>query len=76
MARKKREEEVSIIAGKLESETVTDLEVFVKDEKIGSIFQDEDDRQIQVTYMNEKKGSAISIEEAVRSIIADYNLHR
>ncbi len=76
MARKKRAEEVSIITGKLESETVTDLEVFVKDEKIGSIFQDEDDRQIQVTYMNEKKGSAISIEEAVRSIIADYNLHR
>lgn len=76
MARKKRTEEVSIVSGKLASDVVTDLEVLVRDEKIGEIFQDEDDRQIQVTYMNGKKGSAISIEEAVRAIIAEYNLHK
>lgn len=76
MARKKRAEEVSIVSGKLASDSVTDLEVLIKDKKIGEVFQDEDDRQIQVTYMSGKKGSAISIEEAVRSIIAEYNLHK
>lgn len=76
MARKKRVEEVSIISGALASDVVTDLEVRIKDQKIGEVFQDEDDRQIQVTYKSGKKGSAISIEEAVRSIIAEYNLHR
>lgn len=76
MARKKKAEEVSIISGKLASDVVTDLEVMIKDQKIGGVFQDEDDRQIQVSYKNGKKGSAISIEEAVRSIIAEYNLHK
>lgn len=76
MARKKKEVEVSIIPGKLDTEEVTDLEVVVEDQTIGEIYQAEDDRQIQVTYANGKKGSAISIEEAVRSIIAEYNLHK
>lgn len=76
MARKNRTEEVEIIEGKLNSDDVTDLEVLVNDQSIGKIYQAEDDRQIQVSYMNGKKGSAISIEEAVRAIIAEYNLHR
>lgn len=76
MARKNKEVKVSIVSGKLDSEEVTDLEVLVKDKKIGEIFQAEDDRQIQLNYMNGKKGSAISVEEAIRSIIAEYNLHK
>lgn len=76
MSAKKKEEEVSVIEGKRNSDDVTDLEVFIKDKKIGSILQEKDDRQIQTTYQTGRKGSAISVEDAVRSIIADYNLHR
>lgn len=76
MARKNKIEEVSIVAGSRDSDTVTDLIVQVKDQVIGEIFQDEGDRHIQVTYKNGRKGSAISIEDAVQSIIAEYNLHR
>lgn len=75
MARKNKEVEISIVAGELDTEKVTDLKVFIKEEQIGEIFQEEDDRQIQVSYANGKKGSAISVEEAVHAIIADYNLH-
>lgn len=75
MAAKKKTEKVSIVEGKLNKEEVTDLEVFIKDKKIGSIFQEKDDRHIQLTYLTGRKGSAISLEDGVRSIIADYNLH-
>lgn len=72
----KKKEEVNVIEGKRNSDEVTDLEVVIKDEKIGSILQEKDDRHIQLTYKTGRKGSAISVEDAVRSIIADYNLHR
>lgn len=76
MARKKKEEEINIVAGKEDSDTVTDLQVLAKDHLIGEIYQGEEDRQYQVTYENGRKGTALSIEDAVRSIIAEYNLHK
>lgn len=76
MARKKKEEEINIVAGKKDSDTVTDLQVLAKDHLIGEIYQGEDDRQYQITYENGRKGTALSIEDAVRSIIAEYNLHK
>lgn len=76
MARKKRPEEVSIIETPKNSDTVIDLEVKIKDKVIGKIHQGEEDRQLQITYMDDRKGAAISVEDAVQAIIADYNLHR
>ena len=76
MARKKKQEEISIVEGKLDSDTVTDLQVMAKDDLIGEIFQDEEDRQFQVKFANGRKGSALSIEDAVQAIIAEYNLHK
>lgn len=76
MARKKKEEEITIVAGKRDSEQVTDLQVMAKDQKIGEVYQGEGDRQYQIIYENGRKGTAISIEDAVRSIIAEYNLHK
>ena len=76
MARKKKEEEISIIAGKNDSDTVTELEVLVKNQKIGEIHREEEDRHYQIIYENGRKGTAVSIEDAVRSIIAEYNLHK
>lgn len=75
MARKNKNEEVSIIETKLDSDTVTDLEVLIGDKKVGSIHQDEEDRQIEVTFNNGQKARAISIEDAVQAILADFNLH-
>ena len=76
MARKKKAEEINIVAGKKDSETVTDLQVFVKDRLIGEIYQGEEVRQYQITYENGRKGTALNIEDAVRAIIAEYNLHK
>ena len=76
MARKKKQEEISIVEGKLDSDTVTDLQVMAKDDLIGEVFRDEEDRQFQVKFANGRKGSALSIEDAVQAIIAEYNLHK
>jgi len=75
MARNKNEE-VSIDATYLDSEMVTDLEVKIDEQVIGTIHQGEDDRQYQVHYGENQKATAISIENAVQTIISDYNLHR
>ena len=75
MAAKVKTEEVSLVEGKLNNNEVTDLEVWIKNKKIGSILQETPDGQIELTYLNDRKGSAISIEEGLRSVIADYNLH-
>ena len=75
MAAKKKVEEVTIEEGKNHTSEVTDLEIFIGEKNIGRIFQEKDDRQIQLIYKTGRKGSAVSIEEGVRSIIADYNLH-
>ncbi len=76
MARKKKNQEVSIVATKKDSDVVTDLQVMVDDKVIGEIYQGEDDRHYQVTNLKQKKGTALSIEDAVQSILADYNLHK
>lgn len=75
MARKKKNEEVSIVATKRDSDTVTDLEVLLGDQVIGKVYQGEEDRQLQVTFNNDQKATAVSIEDAVQAILADYNLH-
>ena len=75
MARKNKNEEVSIVETMLDSKTVTDLEVLVGDKKVGAIHQGEEDRQIEVTFNNGQKARAISIEDAVQAILADFNLH-
>ncbi len=76
MARKKKNEEVSIVATSKDSDVVTDLQVLVGDKKIGEVYQGEEDRHFQVTNVKNDKGTALSIEDAVQSIIADYNLHK
>jgi len=76
VARKKKEVEIDIIAGKNDSDTITELEVLAKNKKIGEIYRGEEDRHYQVIYENGRKGTAVSIEDGVRSIIAEYNLHK
>lgn len=75
MARKKKNQEVSIIETPQDSDIITDLQVMIDDKIIGEIYQGEDDRHYQVTNVNKKKGTALSIEDALQSIIADYNLY-
>ena len=75
MARKKKNEEVSIVATKRDSDTITDLEVLLGEQVIGKVTQGEEDRQLQVTFNNDQKATAVSIEDAVQAILADYNLH-
>lgn len=76
MARKNKNEEVTIIATERDSDVVTDLQVLVGEQVIGEIYQSEENRQYQVTFKNQQKGTAVSIEDAVQAIIADYNLHK
>lgn len=76
MARKNKNEEVSIVATKNDSDVVTDLQVLIGDKLIGEIYQGEGDRHYQLTNVKEQKGTALSIEDAVQSILADYNLHK
>lgn len=76
MARKNKNEEVTIIATERDSDVVTDLQVLVGEQVIGEIYQSEEDRQYLVTFKNQQKGTAVSIEDAVQAIIADYNLHK
>lgn len=76
MARKNKEKEVSIEATKFDSDTVTDLEVLIDKEKVGTIHQGEEDRHFQLTNLNDQKGTALSIEDAVQSIVSDYNLYK
>lgn len=76
MARKKKKQEVSIVETNKDSDVVTDLQVLVGDEVIGEIHQDEEDRHFQVVNVQKKKGTALSIEDAVEAIIADYNLYK
>ncbi len=76
MARKNKNQEVSIVATKKDSDVVTDLQVLVDDQVIGAIHQGEEDRHYQVINIKQQKGTALSIEDAVQSIIADYNLHK
>ena len=76
MARKKKTQEVSIVETSKDSDVITDLQVLVGDEVIGEIHQGEDDRHFQVLNIQKKKGTALSIEDAVEAIIADYNLHK
>lgn len=76
MARKNRNEEVAIVATKLDNDVVTDLQVLIGEKVIGHIHQGEEDRQLQVTLNNSQKGTAVSIEDAVQTILADYNLHK
>jgi len=75
MARNKNEE-VTIDATYRDSDTVTDLEVKIDDEVIGTIHRGEEDRQYQVSYGEDQKATATSIDNAVQAIISDYNLHR
>ena len=75
MARKKTQE-VSIVPTKRDSDVITDLEVIIKDQVIGKIYQGEDDRHYQVTNLNDQKGTALTVEDAVQTILADYNLHK
>lgn len=76
MARKNKNEEVTIVAASKDSDEVTDLQLLIGDKVIGEIFKDKEDRHYQLTLMNKQKGTAISIDDAVQTILADYNLHR
>ena len=63
------------VATKRDSDTITDLEVLLGEQVIGKVTQGEEDRQLQVTFNNDQKATAVSIEDAVQAILADYNLH-
>ncbi len=76
MARKKKTQEVSIIPTNRDSDVVTDLQVIIKDRVIGEIYQGEGERHYQVTNLKDQKGTALTVEDAVQSILADYNLHK
>lgn len=76
MAAKKKIAEVSIVETKQNTQTVTDLEVQVKNKVIGKIHKGEEDRQFQTEYLDNRKGVAVTIEDAVQAIIAEYNLHK
>lgn len=75
MARKNKNKEVSIEETKFNSDAVTDLEVLIDDKIAGKIHQGEEDRHFQATNLDDQKGTALSVEDAVQSIVSDYNLY-
>lgn len=75
MARKNKPVEVDIRETNKNKENVTELEVVVKKKVIGKIRQEEGDRQVSVEMSSGKKRQVGSIDEAIETVIAEYNLH-
>lgn len=75
MARKNKPIEVDIRETDKNKGNVTDLEVVVKKKVIGKIRQEEGDRQVSVEMSSGKKRQVGSIDEAIETVIAEYNLH-
>lgn len=75
MARKNKPIEVDIRETNKNKNNVTDLEVVVKKKVIGTIHQKDGDRQVSVEMSSGKKRQVTSVDEAIETIIAEYNLH-
>ena len=75
MARKNKPIEVDIRETDKSKNNVTDLEVVVKKKVIGTIHQEDGDRLVSVEMSSGKKRQVNSVDEAIETIIAEYNLH-
>lgn len=75
MARKNKPIEVDIQETSKHSNDVTDLDVIINKKVIGHIFQEKDSRQVEITMSSGKKRQVNSVDEAIETIIAEYNLH-
>lgn len=75
MARKNKPIEVDIRETDKSKNNVTDLEVVVKKKVIGTIHQVDGDRLVSVEMSSGKKRQVNSVDEAIETIIAEYNLH-
>lgn len=75
MARKNKPIEVDIRETDKNKNNVTDLEVVVKKKVIGTIHQEDGDRLVSVEMSSGKKRQVNSVDEAIETIIAEYNLH-
>lgn len=75
MARKNKPIEVDIRETDKNKNNVTDLEVVVKKKVIGTIHQADGDRLVSVEMSSGKKRQVSSVDEAIETIIAEYNLH-
>lgn len=75
MARKNKPIEVDIRETDKHKGDTTDLEVVVKKKIIGTIHQEANDRHVSVEMSSGKKRQVASVDEAIETIIAEYNLH-
>lgn len=74
MANRNKNIEVEIKETANQSESLTELEVLVKNKVIGTVRQPLDE-QVSVLYKAEKEMTAKTIDEGIQMIIAEYNLH-
>lgn len=74
MAKRNKNIEVEIRETSKNTDTVTDLEVLVKNKVIGTVHQ-EPEGQAAVHYKSEKEITAKTVDEGIQMIIAEYNLH-
>ncbi|API90153.1 hypothetical protein BKP56_13240 [Marinilactibacillus sp. 15R] len=74
MANRNKNIEVEIKETTNQSDSLTELEVLVKNKVIGTVRQLLDE-QVTVLYKAEKEMTAKTIDEGIQMIIAEYNLH-
>lgn len=74
MANRNKNIEVEIKETTNQSDSLTELEVLVKNKVIGTVRQPLDE-QVAVSYKTEKEMTAKTIDEGIQMIIAEYNLH-
>lgn len=74
MSKRNKKSEVVIKETNRNSEDFTELELFVDNEKIGTI-QQEKEQAITTINKNGNKAKAKNIDEAINNLIMDYNLH-
>lgn len=75
MSKKNKPVEVEIIETNEHKGNNVDLEVKVKKKTIGILKQAEDDKLVNVTLPSGKTLNVGSVDEAIQSIVAEYNLH-
>ncbi|SFQ35070.1 MULTISPECIES: DUF2969 family protein [Desemzia] len=74
MSKRNKKSEVMIKETNRNSEDFTELELFVGNEKIGTI-QQEKEQAITTINKNGNQAKAKNIDEAINNLIMDYNLH-
>ncbi|MFC6464926.1 DUF2969 family protein [Marinilactibacillus sp. GCM10026970] len=74
MSNRNKNIEVEIKETANQSDTLTELEVLVKNKVIGTVRQAQDE-QAMIWYKSDKEMTAKTVEEGIQMIISEYNLH-